>query len=173
MKVGLLLGSFDPPHIGHVMMSAYALNLGMNMVFVVPCWSNPTKTNQTPFKDRFNMCFDTFKRIDKINVLSDDEDIQSKTTYEYLNKARYIKNPDNKYYIIVGSDIDISTWYSGSWILENFPIIKVPRLGYEELQLGIQCSSTILRQMIRDNQITYPYLNMSVIRYIHNKKLYL
>ena len=44
MKVGLLLGSFDPIHIGHVHMATEALNRGLvDQVFFVPTMQNPWK----------------------------------------------------------------------------------------------------------------------------------
>lgn len=173
MKIGLLLGSFDPPHMGHVASAVYALNHGMDMVWVVPCWRNPCKTNQTDFRHRFNMCFDTFKGFDKVYVFSDDESIKSSTTYEYLNKAAYIKNPDNEYFLLVGTDVNISSWYNGKWISDNFPVLKIPRLGYDNSEaLGIMCSSTNIRNMIKEHKIIYPYLSLPVIKYIKSNNLY-
>ena len=173
MKIGLLLGSFDPPHIGHVANAMYALNHGMDKVYVVPCWKNPTKENQTDFEHRFNMCYATFNDCSRILVFDDDKQIQSQNTYEYLNKAAYIKNSDNEYFIIIGSDIDISTWYKGSWILNNFPVVKVPRMGYKDTEeFGIKCSSSAVRNALKYRQLMSPYLTYSVIKYIKHQKLY-
>ena len=39
--VGLLLGSFDPPHIGHIDAALQSINL-VDEVWFIPAWQNPT-----------------------------------------------------------------------------------------------------------------------------------
>ena len=43
-KVGLLLGSFDPFHIGHLEASRKALDKGMDRVWIIPAPANPWKS---------------------------------------------------------------------------------------------------------------------------------
>ena len=52
-EIVLLLGSFDPPHIGHAYSAINALSTGVvNEVWIVPAWQNPWKTKSTPFAFR-------------------------------------------------------------------------------------------------------------------------
>lgn len=79
--VGIFLGSFDPPHIGHLSIVSDALNneaVNINKVFVVPAFSNPWKENQTPFEIRFKMCVEAFSGYQgKVIVLDAEQQIAS------------------------------------------------------------------------------------------------
>lgn len=47
MKVGILGGTFDPPHIGHMILGIeVALSLGLTKLIYVPAWKNRLKTNK-------------------------------------------------------------------------------------------------------------------------------
>ena len=46
-------GSFDPPHIGHVLIPTYLLTRGLaSQVLVAPCWSHPFAKRMSPFLER-------------------------------------------------------------------------------------------------------------------------
>lgn len=57
--VGIFLGSFDPPHIGHLSIVSAALDT-VQKVIVVPALSNPWKKNQTPWEIRYRLCEEAF-----------------------------------------------------------------------------------------------------------------
>ena len=48
-KPAILLGSFDPPTIGHIHLISEALRVGVSCVYVIPAFGNPWKTGQTEF----------------------------------------------------------------------------------------------------------------------------
>ena len=58
MKYGVLGGTFDPPHLGHLEMAQAArAALGLDEVVIVPANRNPLKTRQaSPAKHRLKMC---------------------------------------------------------------------------------------------------------------------
>lgn len=175
-KIGLLLGSFDPPHIGHVWAVNYALGTGLSEVWVVPAWKNPWKTNQTPFEKRIDMCKLSFdNESETIKTMDIDGTYQSYFTYEGLEKlldnTKYL---NQTYTIIGGTDIakQIHKWKNGDWILKNFEVLEVPRWGYKETSLGIACSSSKLRELLGSEKPVYPFLNKETINYIKTNKLY-
>ena len=59
MRIGLFLGSFNPPHIGHVNIVREVLNSKLvDTVWIIPAYQNPNK-NVDPsenFSHRYNMC---------------------------------------------------------------------------------------------------------------------
>lgn len=178
-KIGLLLGSFDPPHIGHLWAAYYVLNNSLvDEVWVVPAWKNPWKTNQTSFEERLKMCQIFFNTdVGRISVMNMDGTYKSHYTYEGLEKL--LKNTahftDREYYIIGGTDVakQIPTWKNGEWILEHFKTISVPRGGYESSPLGIECSSTAIKEIIKNGGKPIPFITENVFEYIKNKKLYI
>lgn len=187
MNIGLLLGSFDPPHMGHVYAAHYALNHGMDCVWVVPAWKNPWKTNQSSYEHRITMCkemFLDFKRsmfigdcISEPNIIVSDFDahVQSNYTYEGLEKLLETHTEDN-FYIIGGTDItrQIPKWKHGDWIIENFGVIEVPRVGVtnDKTEIGIECSSTDIRNMIQDGKSPLPFISFRLLVYIKAFNLY-
>ena len=54
-KPAILLGSFDPPTIGHIHLISEALRVGVSCVYVIPAFGNPWKTGQTEFSHRYKM----------------------------------------------------------------------------------------------------------------------
>ena len=195
-NIGLLLGSFDPPHIGHVWAANYALNNGMDEVWVVPAWENPCKQNQTPYTYRLEMCRNTFT-IDgyesedgRIRVTDLDSNFKSHYTYEGLEKLLHNINRsheqsvnlghpecfDYKFYIIGGTDIaqQIPKWKNGDWIQKNFGVVEVPRVGVtnDKTEIGIECSSTAIREMIKNIKSPIPFISNTLLDYIYKNKLY-
>lgn len=175
-KIGLLLGSFDPPHIGHVWAANYALNQGLDEVWVIPAWQNPWKSNQTDFNHRVNMCLLTFDNDEEtIRTIDIDGTYKSHYTYEGLEKLLETTSHFNRqYYIIGGTDIaeQVPNWKHGDWVLKNFGLIKVPRAGYEDCEVGIECSSTYIRNIISENKNPTPFINNQTYNYIKYNKIY-
>lgn len=172
-KIGLLLGSFDPPHLGHIWAANYALGTGLSEVWVVPAWKNPWKTDQTSFDKRVEMCRLAFN--DPIRVMNMDGTYQSYFTYECLEKLLENTKHFNRTYVIIGgTDIvdQVKKWKNGDWILKNFEVLEVPRLGYKGTSLGIACSSSKLKELLSSGKSVYPFLNKEVINYIETNKLY-
>ena len=57
MDVALLGGSFNPPHVGHLMASLYLRSVvGCDEVWLVPSFNHPFGKPLEPFEDRVNMC---------------------------------------------------------------------------------------------------------------------
>lgn len=171
MRIGLLLGSFDPPHIGHIWAAHYALNHGMEGVFVIPAWKNPWKETKTSFKDRITMTGRTFAGFDNIYVSDHEERHKFTYTFESLSKLLEISNK-NEYYIIGGTDVvqQISKWKNGDWILENFKVLEVPR--NVKTTLGIECSSSILRELLKNNKSVIPFIEPYTLEYIKEHNIY-
>lgn len=187
MNIGLLLGSFDPPHIGHVYAAHYGLNHGMDVVWVVPAWKNPWKTNQSPYEHRVTMCKEMFLDFQhsmfigdhipepKIVVSEFDAGVKSNYTYEGLEKLLEMDKKNN-FYIIGGTDIarQIPKWKHGDWIIKNFGVIEVPRMGVtnEKTEIGIECSSTAIRKMIQDGISPLPFISFRLLEHIKTYNLY-
>ena len=80
MRVGFLLGSFDPIHMGHLHMAASVLNCELvDEVVFVPSVQNPWKTDSTDFRNR---CF-------MIQLAIDDMEHCSLSSIDYRNNEPY------------------------------------------------------------------------------------
>lgn len=97
MNRAIFLGSFDPPHIGHincinsVINSGILEHLNIEKIHIIPCLQNPNKHNSTDFWLRYKMCkieffaFSDWCVIDDIERLLFKTDSQPRYTYQLIN----------------------------------------------------------------------------------------
>ncbi len=138
MKIGILGGTFDPVHFGHLRTAEEVGEIfGLKKVYLIPSNNPPHKKDKyiTPFKDRLYMLQCAIEGSDILDVL----DIEGRRPgYSYtidtlreLKSERYFgKNAE--FYFIIGMDafLEIETWkeYKELFRYANFVIVK--RLGY-------------------------------------------
>lgn len=106
MKIALYGGSFNPPHISHVLSATYVSMVeNFDKIFVIPCFSSVTGKNLLPFRHRINMSNLAFKNIPNIYV-SNIEDSLPIPSYT-LNTVLKFKEiyPEAEIHLIVGADI--------------------------------------------------------------------
>lgn len=107
MKIGLLLGSFDPIHTAHVNIAACALNSGLcDKVLFVVAQHNPWKENApAPFDLRCDMIAASTRAFgDRCEICTLEKEIEPPTySYKVLNKLMEIY-PQDELFLICGSD---------------------------------------------------------------------
>jgi nicotinate-nucleotide adenylyltransferase len=200
-KIGFLMGSFDPIHIGHINMVRVALNSGLlDKVILVPSGHNPwKKEDPAPFDLRVQMIEASIKEFgDKCEV----SPIEG--TFEppfYSNKPlNHFKEKysGNELFILCGTDTvnRIPRWRNAATdILPFYGIIEIYRgiedpmdegseryvedkngnkYPYQRIIQGsyMTASSTEVRNSIKNGLITYPLINGEVERIIKENKLY-
>lgn len=179
-KIGFLLGSFDPVHIGHLCMATEALNLNLvNKVIFVPSFQNPWKEKSVDFRHRCAMLTRATAYIPNCSV-SEVEKLLNSPYYSY-NTLKVLKEQyhNDELYLIVGADVasEIKNWYQGEWILKNYKLLIVNRHGYLynghiDIQRTINISSTDLRNMYQNRKQVYPLIPKEVDDYIKKYKIY-
>ena len=138
IKIGVLGGSFDPPHHGHLTISKDAVKK-FNLKYVT--WAI---TNQNPFKKkssnnlkkRINFCKKIIKNNKFIKVKYFEDLISSNKTsdlIDYLSKSK-------KYelYFLIGADnlINFHKWHKWENILKKSKLIVFDRHGYKKKSLN-------------------------------------
>ena len=104
MKIGLLGGSFNPAHLGHIYISKLALQkLNIKQVWWIPTAHNPlkNKSDYVPFATRFADCLEITKNHPKIHVKNFEKD--SISTFKLIRKIR-AKHRNIEFVWIMGSD---------------------------------------------------------------------
>lgn len=168
MKIGILLGSFDPIHIGHLRMAQRALNEDfVNHVIFVPAYQNPWKEKSVDYGDRFYMTKIAIENMKNCSI----SDIEQDTPEPHYTSdtLKYLKEiyPNDELYILVGEDVynDVCEWNEGDWILNEFKFII-----YDRSICNV--SSTEIRKLIKENKQIYPLVPQSVYDYITINNLY-
>lgn len=185
-KVGLLLGSFDPFHIGHLEASRKALDKGMDRVWIIPAPANPWKSwKPVDLEIRVKLVksvledWGLYSERSKISVLSIPTLPDFDGRYYSVDQLREILreySPDfYSFYIVGGSDIisKISDWKEGNWILSNFDTLDIGRPGYGGTT-GTDISSTKIRELVGSGnwEDLGNYLSPSEVRLIKKYELY-
>jgi len=102
MKVGLLGGSFNPPHQGHVYISKLAIKkLGLNQVWWIPTQKNPLKEakDYAAYEDRIKKCEELFQKYPKLKIQRFDEIYSEKLVSRLQKKYKNIK-----FFWLMGAD---------------------------------------------------------------------
>lgn len=164
------MGTFDPPHNGHLhVISDLINNNRMDMVIVVPTIQNPTKEKSVEFSYRYHMLCRMTDFIPDCIVSNIETKLNppyySYKTLESLKQKITELDINAELYLIIGDDIDITTWKNSEWILNNFLIFKYSRDT-------INISSTFVRELLKNNAIVEPYIPKTVIDYINKNNLY-
>ena len=125
-------GSFNPPHVGHVLACALILSVEeVDRVLVVPTFMHPFAKPLAPFEDRATMCELAMAWMPGVEVSRVEAELggESRTlrTLETLARA----HPDWKLRLIIGADIlaEAPRWFGFDAITKLAPPIVLGRAG--------------------------------------------
>lgn len=188
MKTGLYFGSFNPIHIGHLIITNHILNeTGLKKVWFVISPQNPFKQKSSLLNeyDRLHLArlsVESDKRI----AVSDIEFNLPRPSYTidtlaYLNE----KYPDNEFSLIMGSDSfkNLDKWKNYEKITKDYLIYVYKREGFEinnSIQANIilleapilQISATHIRQQIKEGKSIRYLVPENVREEIESRKFY-
>lgn len=117
-KVGILGGTFDPVHLGHLIMASYALDeFNLDKIVFVPNGNPPHKTAKSYKEHRLNMTKFVTSYNKKFEVC-DFEILKDEPSYT-IDTVRHLKNNGDEIYFIIGAD---SFYYLETW--RNFDELK-------------------------------------------------
>lgn len=192
MEVGLFFGSFNPIHIGHLIIANTIVELSslQQVWFIV--------SPQNPFKKKSNLLHE-FDRFDMVRLAVDDNTNLNVSDIEFgLPKPSYTittlaalreKHPKHTFKIIMGSDnlIHFHKWRNYKKILDEFGVIVYPRPGskVDANKLGeefkrvefveaplMEISATLIRRLVKEGKSIKYLVPEEVANHIQFKKLY-
>ncbi|MBX7114559.1 MAG: nicotinate (nicotinamide) nucleotide adenylyltransferase [Myxococcaceae bacterium] len=133
-EVALLGGSFNPPHVGHVMAAVYVRStLPVDEVWLMPSFHHPFGKSLTPFEHRVKMCQAMAADIGPWLKVTEVEahvpgDGRTIDTLRFLMPQQ----PETQFRLIIGSDIlnDLPQWKEWPEIQKRVTVTVVHRAGY-------------------------------------------
>ena len=192
--IGLFLGSFNPVHVGHLMVAEMALEkMNLDGVWFIVSPQNPAKQKSGELideNDRLVMAKIAAAYNDKFHV-SDIEFSMPRPSYtnDTLKVIRD-KRPNKKFSIICGTDTHakIPRWRNAQEVIDNHEFILYKRGGYGDSiskEKGIdkkttiltdvptiEISSTFIRNQIKNDLTLKHFLSENVQQYIKDNQLY-
>jgi nicotinate-nucleotide adenylyltransferase len=168
MNVGLYFGSFNPVHVGHLIIASHLLNnTDLDKVWFIVSPQNPFKKDQTLLNEyhRLHLLRLATEEDNRVKVLDIEFGLPKPsytvTTLVHLEE----KYPGNQYSVIMGSDSfqNLDKWMNYEVIVKNYSIYVYRRPGFEvenhvNARVSIadapllQISSTEIRKMIREKK---------------------
>ena len=151
-SIGILGGSFDPAHKGHLIISKIALKkFKLDKIYWLITKKNPFK-NKTHFslEERIKLAKKATQNLKKVQVLYLDNVVKSSRS---INLVNYLikKKKINDIYFIIGSDIllELHKWKSWKKLVKLTKLIVFSREGYDKKK-----NSTVVKYL-KNKNITY------------------
>ncbi len=189
MKIGLLFGSFNPIHVGHLIIANYMANYtSLDKVWLVVSPQNPLK--------KYGDLINTYDRLEMAKLATDNSNKISVSDVELkLPQPSYTidtlahlkeKYPQHEFALIMGSDnlVSLPKWKNYKLILRDYQIYVYPRPGYENTDLAthpsvtitmtpqMEISATFIRKSLADKKNIQYFVPDAVLEFIENKNLY-
>ena len=192
MRIGILGGSFNPPHKMHLNMGLELLNKNyVDKIIYVPTGSKyKYKNNLVADHHRFKMLEMMIKDNDKLDV--SDYELKDEVVYTCDTLKYFQENyPNDEIYFVCGADnlSYVDEWKNGIYLLENYKFLVIKRYtdDIEEILKRFSkykdniivsdvepdsLSSTEIRNKIKSVEGVFELLDKEVYEYILDNKLY-
>lgn len=185
-KIGILGGTFNPPHIGHLIVANEVKEyLQLDEVWLMPTATPPHKkdTEEVTASERLAMTKIACASLDGVKA-SNFEVERGGVSYTFDTMAALKKVEENKeFYFIIGGDMidTLHTWYRIDDLVEIVTFVGVNRPNtsgttkYPILHVkipDIDLSSTMLRNRLKHGRSVQLLVPEEVERYIEEEGLY-
>ena len=173
-NIGLLGGSFDPPHKGHLYISLEAKKiLKLDEIWWLVTPQNPLKINQpASYSERVKNC-KILTKNKPIKIKEIEKKINSQFSYQtikYLNNHyKYIK-----FFWLMGADnlINFHQWQNAHRIFNEIPIVVFRRYGYNQQALKSYISNLYKNFRVKSKNIHIDNFNqLPAWTIIQNKEI--
>jgi nicotinate-nucleotide adenylyltransferase len=189
MKVGLFFGSFNPIHIGHLVLANYMLEFTeLERIWFVISPHNPLKEKKTLLKDNHRLQMVRLAIGDHTKMKASNIEFKLPQPSYTVNTLAHLteKYPDHEFALIMGSDnlLSFPKWKNYEFILQHHKIYVYPRPGSEGGALSthpsvkltaaplLEISSSFLREAIKNKKDVRFYFPGEVWTYLKEMHFY-
>lgn len=198
-KIGILGGTFDPFHNGHLKLATGALiEFALDFVFLMPTKKNPFKQDKhiSSDEDRVNMIKLACKDRPFLCLLDKEIREDESVSYTYDTMSELLNEFEGcELFFILGLDsfLSLEKWYKGKELLSMISFIVSVRPGYDQAKLDEtirryeeeynahifviednmpDISSTQIRNLARENKSIEGLVPEEIERYIFENEIY-
>ena len=192
-KIGIMGGSFDPPHKTHLKLAKVAYEtLGLDEVFFIPAYISALKANPhtASFEDRLEMLNIALQKFDYPFKVLDLEKEREGLSYS-IDTLRELKKNYEKadFYWIIGTDqlLQLDKWHEIKNFSNYTKFACFKRVGYDfdipkNLPSNLEIieiafaqnddSSSSARLELKNQRKNHDFIDENVLKYIEENKLY-
>ena len=185
MKIAILGGAFNPPHIGHLILAQEIIDIvGVDKVFFIPTNISPHKeSNEVGPQKRLEMIKLEVAGNELFEVL--DLEIKREGVSYTIDTLRELKGmyPEDEFYLVIGSDLlgRLSEWKDFEELKKQVKIVIAHRENYPIKEKGdfivanitqIDASSSQIRKLVKRNRSIRYLVRDSIRDYIEQHNLY-
>ncbi len=180
MRIAILGGSFNPPHVGHLMNAYYVLaTRPVDRVWLVPVFRHPFGKMLTPFDDRVAMCQQAANRFGGAVEVSriEEEFPEGARTVDVLERL-ITRHPEHRFSLVIGTDIlpETRKWKRFGDIERMVEVVVVNRAGFPSDRARgpalPEVSSTLIRQRLERGEDVSELVPREVLEEAARRGLY-
>lgn len=181
LRVAFFGGSFNPPHISHVLAAVYALSIApIDRVLVVPVFRHPFSKELASFDERLEMCRLALGWIPRVEISGVERELGGESLTLRTLEHLHAEHPTWAMRLLVGADVlaDLPRWHRFDRIATIAPPIILGRAGVNADDAPAPVlpavSSTEIREALaaRDLAAVRPLVPAAVVDYILERGLY-
>ena len=191
-QIGLFFGSFNPIHIGHIILANHILEFSnLDEIWLVVTPHNPFKEKKTLLNDQNRLYMVELALKNYPNMKASNIEFSLPQPSYTIDTLAYLKerHPSYTFSLIMGEDnlSGLQKWKNADILIAHYPIYVYPRLtettsaGKKLLELPtiqkidapiIELSATQIRNMIKENKNIRPMLPPEVFDYLDGSSFY-
>jgi nicotinate-nucleotide adenylyltransferase len=196
-RIGIFGGTFDPIHIGHLILAEEAwFQLRLDCIYLAPAGNPPHKRGRrmAPVEDRVRMAELATADVDYALISRLDADRPGPHyTSDLVRLLQQQVGPDTDIYFLMGMDSlrDLPTWHEARWLVDNARLVALSRhdveLDWETLEAALpgvrsrvtildmpelEIASHVIQQRVRNGQPIRHMVPRAVEAYIRKHGLY-
>ncbi len=189
MKIGLFFGTYNPIHVGHMVIANYMVEFtDLEKIWIVVTPHNPFKVKKSMLQD--------YHRLRLVNLAIEDDNRFKASDIEFklpqpnytIDTLTYLKesHPDYEFVLIMGADNlhHFHKWKNHEQILADHELYVYPRDSFDELPLKdhkqvkfcdapiMRISSSFIRKAISEGKDVRHYMPKSVSDYVQEMHFY-
>lgn len=179
-RIAIYGGSFDPPHLGHVLSVAWALSAAeVDAVRIIPTWKHAfDKEHGAAFDQRMSMCELAFDLFRDVQVSDIERRLGGVSRTLHTLHALESEHPDTVFRLLIGADVLPTTarWHQWDEVVKVAPPLVIGRQGFpvpEGCPISIpNINSTDIRFGLANAGNITGLVPTTVIDYIRSHGLY-